>query len=151
TISGLPSPRALTRGPLAMTTRLEWGRATVVREVRQPPSFRSPFSGRVDLDGCGHAGDQANAIGDLIDFDADRHALSEADPGEHRVDVREPLLIGVCIRDVDGPRDAAHVAANNLAMAHQFELCGIAFVDGGQLSFLEIGVDPKGVGIDNRD
>jgi hypothetical protein len=69
------------------------------------------------LDGGGHAGNQANSFRDLIDLDADRHALSEANPGKYRVDGRDPLVIGVCIGDVNGPRDPAHVAANESACA----------------------------------
>ena len=118
---------------------------------KQGCSVRESLRARIDLNRRGHAGNQANAIRDLIDLDADRHALSEADPGEYRVDVREPLLIGVCIRDVNGPRNAADVAANDLAIAHQFDLGGIAFADGGELRFLEIGVNPERIGIDNRD
>jgi hypothetical protein len=123
---------------------------------RTRPKIRSDIalSGprlRIDLDCRGHAGNQANSFRDLIDLDADRHALSEANPGKYRVDVRDPLMIGVCIRDVNGPRDPAHVAANDLAIAHQFDLGGIAFADGGELRLLETGVDPEGVGIDNRN
>src|SRR5208337_5188766 len=106
---------------------------------------------RIDLDSRGHTGNQANAIGNLIDLDADRHALSEADPGEYWVDVCDPLVIGVCIGDVNGPRDAAHFAANDLSIAHQFDLGGIAFADRGELRLLEIGANPEGIGIDNRD
>ena len=84
---------------------------------------------RIDLDGRGHAGNETNAMGDLIDFDADRHALSEPYPREDRVDVRYPLVIGVCIRDVNRPGDAANLAANNLVMAHQLDFGGIAFPD----------------------
>lgn len=77
-------------------------------------SIREPLPPRLDLDGRGHAGDQPNAIGNRIDPNADRHALSEADPSEYGVDIREPLLIGVRIRDVDGPRNAVDLTANDL-------------------------------------
>jgi hypothetical protein len=61
-----------------------------------------------------HAGNQPDTVRHIIDRDAHRHALRKANPGEYRVDVRDPLVIGVCIRDVNGPRNPAHVAANDL-------------------------------------
>src|SRR5208337_814535 len=79
-------------------------------------SVRGPSTSRINLDGRSQAGNQTNAIGNLIDFDADRHALSEPDPSEDRVDVRHPLVIGVRIGDVDRPGDAADLASDDLAM-----------------------------------
>ena len=56
---------------------------------------REPLRPRLDLNRRGHAGNEANAVGNLIDLDADRYALGEADPGEDRVDVGKSLLIGI--------------------------------------------------------
>jgi len=42
----------------------------------------------IDLHSGGHASHEMHAIGYLIDVDAHRNALREADPGEDRVDRR---------------------------------------------------------------
>jgi len=47
--------------------------------------------------------------------------------------------------------DAADLAADDLAVAHQFDLGRIALVHGAKLRFLEIGVHPEGISVDDRD
>jgi hypothetical protein len=47
----------------------------------------------VDLNRRGQASDQANAIGDLLDPDVHRHALSQTHPGEDRIHRGKPLLV----------------------------------------------------------
>src|SRR5262245_10521446 len=49
------------------------------------------------LDRSGYAGDETNAIGNLLDPDAHRHALGQPHPGEDRVDGGQPLLVGLRI------------------------------------------------------
>jgi hypothetical protein len=58
-----------------------------------------------------------------------RHALGEANPSEDRIDRGKPLLVGLRIRDVDATRDAGDFASDDLAVAHQFDLDRIAFLD----------------------
>jgi hypothetical protein len=123
--------------------RFCYGRArTRTQAGRSVPG--SPRS-RIDLDRGGHAGDQANAVRYLIDPDAHGHALSKAHPSENRVDSGKPLLVGLRVRDVDTAREAADLTPNDLAVAHQFDPGRIAFVDGGELCLLEIGIHPEGI------
>ena len=70
---------------------------------------------RIDLHGGGHSRREHHALGHLIDVDAHRDALREAHPGEDRVDGREPLPVGLRVRDIDGAGDAVDMAANDLA------------------------------------
>jgi integrase len=79
-----------------------------------------------NLTGCGsnlhggcHAGDQADAVRYLIDPDAHRHALGKPYPREDRVNVGKPLIVWLCVRDIDAPRHAGDLAPNDLAVAHQ--------------------------------
>jgi len=61
--------------------------------------------------------DQPHAIRYLIDVDAHGHALSEAHPGEDRVDRGDALLVGLRICDIDATGNAADMAANDLAVS----------------------------------
>src|SRR5258706_16069930 len=103
----------------------------------------------IDLHGGGHASDQAYAIGHLIDCDAYRHALREPDPGEDRIYRGEPRPIRLCVRDVDATSDAADMAPNQLAVAHQLDGCRVALVDPGETRLLEVTVNPEGIGVDD--
>src|SRR5580704_5363774 len=114
-------------------------------------SVRRPRRERVELDRCGHAGDQPSAFGHLIDSDAHRDALSETHPCEDRVDGSQSGLVGSCVRDIDAPRDAGNLTSHNRAVTQQFNHRRIALVDGGELRFLEIGIHPEGIGISHRD
>jgi hypothetical protein len=106
-------------------------------------SVRGPPRSRVDLDrGC-HAGDQADAVRYLIDPDAHWHPVGKPYPREDRVNVGKPLIVWLCVRDIDVPRDAGDLASHNRAVTHQFDLRRIALVDGGELRFLEIGIHPE--------
>jgi hypothetical protein len=97
----------------------------------------------VDLDGGGHAGGQDDAWGHLIDMHANRDALREAHPSEDRVDSRDPLIVGLRVRDVDRAGDAVDVTAHDLCMAHQLDLDRITNADRAKIRLLEISVDPK--------
>ena len=61
------------------------------------------------------------------------------------------MIVGLCIGNIDAPGDAGDFTPNDLAIAHQLDLGQIAFVDRVQLRFLEIGVHPKRIGVDDRD
>jgi hypothetical protein len=61
--------------------------------------------------------------------DAYRDALREAHPSEDRIDGGEPLPIGLCVRDVDAAGNAVDVAAEDLAVAHQFDAGRVADAD----------------------
>ena len=73
---------------------------------------------RIDLDRRCHSGDQVSAIRCLIYLDMYRHTLGKAHPSEDRVHRGKPLLVSLRVRDVDATRDAADLAANDLAVAH---------------------------------
>src|SRR5215471_1156447 len=47
------------------------------------------ISGRIDLHGRGHSGDQPHILWNFIEAHAYRHALRQANPGEDRIDRRE--------------------------------------------------------------
>src|SRR5215831_10324154 len=80
-----------------------------------------------------------------------RHALGEPDPRENRTDGRKALVVCLCVWDIDAPCDAADLALNDPAVPQQFDLRWIAFMNGGKLRFLKIGIHPKGIGIDEGD
>src|SRR5205823_9791761 len=97
----------------------------------------------IDLDGGGHAGRKNDARRHLIDMDADRDALGQAYPGEDRVDIGDPLIVGLRVRNVDRAGDAVDMAAHNLTVTHQLDLGRIAHADRREVRLLEISVDPE--------
>src|SRR5262249_46978175 len=107
-------PHGLVRSPTGVRLRL----------TPRRPSSMFDFHG-----GC-LAGGENDALGHVIDVDAHRDALGQTHPGEDRVDLRESLWAGLRIGDVDAPRDAVDVAADDFAIAHQLELRRIALADG---------------------
>src|SRR5882762_87593 len=93
-------------------------------------SFRRCARSIIDANGRGHTGRKNHARRHLIDMDADWDALGKAHPREDRVDRRHPLIVGLCVRDVDGASYAFDVAAYDLAVTHQADLGRISQVDG---------------------
>src|SRR5215467_3527325 len=145
-------------------TRAGLGRAT--RNIRAAKGAASQRSNRqrnsacliwslarnwVDLHRRGRTGDQANADRHIMNSNPHRHALGEPDPRENWTDIRKPLVVWLCIWDIDAPCNAADLAFNDLAVSQQFDLSWIAFTNGGKLRFLEIGIHPKGISIDEGD
>src|SRR5215831_9808211 len=100
-------------------------------------------SGGADLHRCSHPGGEDHPIGHLIDVDAHRNALRQPHPGEDRVNVGKPLPVGLRIRDIDTAGDAADMAANDLAVAHQLDAGQVAYLDPVEIGLLEIAVDPE--------
>ena len=80
-------------------------------------------------------------------MDPDRDALRQAHPGEDRVDGRDAPIVGLRVRDVDGPRDAGDPAAQELGAAHQLDRGGVTRADRAELGLFEVGVDPVRVGV----
>src|SRR3984893_7235785 len=109
------------------------------------------FGLRINLHGGRHPGRKDHALRHLIDVDAHRNALGKAYPGEDRIDRCKPLLIGLCVRDIDGARDAVDVATNDLAIAHRLCLWRVGLVDRAEIDLLEIAVNPERVGVDEGD
>src|SRR5215469_6459829 len=107
-------------------------------------------SAMLDLNGRCLAGGENDALGYMIDMDTHRDALRQTHPGEDRIDRREALRAGLRIGNVDAARDAVDVAADDVAVAHQLELCWIALADGAQRGLGEVRIDPEGIGIDER-
>src|SRR5215472_17276280 len=103
-----------------------------------------------DFHGGCLAGGENNALGHMIDMDTHRDALRQTHPGEDRIDRREALRAGLHIGNVDAARDAVDVAADDVAVAHQLELCWISLADGAQRGLGEVRIDPEGIGIDER-
>src|SRR5258707_2229151 len=149
--------------PATRTCRMRLSRQTFENWALLPhrlpsePSSRSTastlrqFRSRIDLNGSCHASHQADAIRHLIDVDAHRHALRKAHPGEDRIYRGEPSLIRLRVRDVDATGDAADMAANELAVAHQLDGCRIALMDPPDHGLLEVAVDPVGIVVDDGD
>src|ERR1700680_4428952 len=92
-----------------------------------------------------HASHETHAVRYLIDVDAHRHALRKAYPGKDRIYRGEPRLIRLSVRDVDAASDAADMATNDLAVAHQLDGCLVAFTDSAKTGLLEVAVDPEGI------
>src|SRR5262252_2667075 len=105
----------------------------------------------VDFHGGCLAGGENDALGHMIDVDAHGNALGQTHPGEDRVDLRESLRAGLRIRDVDAPCNAADVAADDVAIAHELDLHRVALADGAQSCLGEVAIDPKGIGVDDAD
>src|SRR6476661_7182752 len=97
----------------------------------------------VNLNGGRHPGREDDARRYLVDMDAHRNALRQAHPGEDRVDISHPLIVGLRVRDVDRAGDAVDAAAHDLTMAHQLNLGPIAHADGSKIRLLEISVNPE--------
>jgi hypothetical protein len=76
---------------------------------------------RIDLHSSCHASHKAHTVWYLIDVDAYRHALRKAHPGEDRIYRGEPCGVRLGVRDLDVTGDAADMATNELAVAHQFD------------------------------
>src|SRR5215472_13833729 len=98
---------------------------------------------RIDLHGGGHPGGEDHTLGHLIDMDAHRDALRQTHPGEDRIYSRQPLPVGLCVRDVDAAGDAPDMSANNLTVAHQLDAGRVAYLDPVEIGLLEIAVDPE--------
>src|ERR1700730_19274134 len=114
-------------------------------------SGRGDRGSRIDLHSSRHADYQAHAFRHLIDVDPHRHTLREAHPGEDRIYRGEPCGVRLYVWDVDATGDAADMTTNELAVAHQFDGRRVAVVDPAETGFLEVAVDPKGVGVDEGD
>jgi hypothetical protein len=55
------------------------------------PVKATRLAGGLDHDGASLAGSEHDAIGRMIDLDADRDTLCEPDPGKNEIDVRQTL------------------------------------------------------------
>src|SRR5215470_4773228 len=104
---------------------------------------------RIDLHRCSHPGGEDHTLGYLIDVDAHWNALSQAHPGEDRIHRRQPLPVGLCVRDVDAAGDAPHMSANNLTVAHQLDAGRVAYLDPVEIGLLEISIDPERIRVDD--
>src|SRR5260370_30391965 len=106
---------------------------------------------RIDLHGRRHPCREDHTLWHLIDVDAHRYALRQAHPGEDRVDVGEPLPVGLRVCDVDAAGAAADMAANDLVIAHQFDAGRVAYRDRPEIGLLEIALDPERSWVAGRD
>src|ERR1700756_337905 len=106
-------------------------------------------STRLNLHRRCQASDQAYAVGYVLNLYSNGHPLGQAHPREDRVDLGKTELVGLRVWDVDTAGDANDLAANNFAISHQLDLRKIAVTDGRKLRFLEIGIDPIGICINN--
>jgi hypothetical protein len=121
------------------------------QQLKIPASLGLRPGPRIDLRGGRHPCRKDHALRHLIYVDAHWNALGKAHPGEDRVDRGKPLLIGLRVGDVDGARNAADMATNDLAVAHKFDLCRVAVVDRAEIDLLKIAVNPERVGVDEGD
>ena len=62
--------------------------------------------------------------------------------------VATPLLVRLRVRHVDGTRNAADPATNDLAVPHQLDLGRVSLMDSTEFGFLEVSVHPERIGID---
>src|SRR6266704_6709878 len=97
---------------------------------------------------AGHSCDERHILRDLVDSDPHRNALRETNPGEYRIDVRQALCAACGVRGTDAARDALDPAPDRSFIAKQYRLDVVSGMDVGELSFLEIRVDPIGIFVD---
>ena len=102
-----------------------------------------PARPRIDLHRGRHPGREDHTLRHLIDVNAYWDALRQPHPSEDRVDRGQPLSVGLRVRDIDPARDAADMAANDLAVSHQLDAGRVANLDRLEIGFLEISVDPE--------
>ena len=107
--------------------------------------------GRVNLNGRGHARNQPNSVGHLIDSDAYRHTLGETDPGEDGIYRGETRGVRLRVRNVDRPGETCNMPGEHLAISHEFNFRLIAFVNLPKVRLFEIAVEPVRVGIYDRN
>ena len=77
----------------------------------------------------GHPRRENYARRHMIDLDANWNPLRQPHPGEDRIDVGKALPIGLRVRHIDAPRNAADVPVNELLKAHQLDGGQVADVD----------------------
>src|SRR6266480_702158 len=106
-------------------------------------------SRRIDLNRRRHSGCQDNALGHVIDMDANRDPLRQPHPGEDWVDRGDPLSVWLCVGPVDRTGDAVDTAENGLRVAHKLDLGPVADMDWLDIEFLEIPIDPERISVDN--
>src|SRR3981189_2794466 len=117
------------------------GRAAIDLGARV--SFGPRTNSIVDFNRGGHSSGKDDIGGHLIDMDANRDALGQADPGEDGIDGSNSLTVGLGVRDVVCAGDAVDVATHYLAVAHQFDLSRVAHADRSKGRLLKISVDPE--------
>ena len=114
-------------------------------------AISSIYVWRRDSHGSRDSRDETDVSRHLVDAHVHGNALRQSHPGENGVNGRKPLLIRLCIRDVDSSGDAVDVPANHLAITHQLNCCRVTFANRSELGFLKIGVHPKGIRIHQRE
>jgi hypothetical protein len=124
-----------------------------IRQILNEQSYRFSLGtgSIVDLNRGRHAGREDDILRDLIDVDAHRDALGESHPSENGVHGGNPLIVGLCIGNVDRAGDAVDVATHCPIIAYQRDFGRIAHTDWGEVRFLEIAIDPVRFRIDKRD
>src|SRR5580704_3619540 len=101
------------------------------------------FGARIDLYSGGHTSHQHDAVRHLVDLNANWNSLGEPDPGEDWVHRGNALPVGLSVGDVDRPRDALDVSADDLRVTHQLDFRWIADLDRADAGLLKVPVDPE--------
>jgi hypothetical protein len=104
----------------------------------------------LDFHGDGLTGGENDVLGYVIDMDSHRDALRQAHPGEDRVDGREASRAGFRVGTLMPRAMLSTWPRTTSLVAHQLELGRIALADGAQRGLGEVGIDPEGIGIDQR-
>src|SRR3954471_12076223 len=91
----------------------------------------------IDLHGGGHPRCKHHAFGHRVDMDAHRDTLGQPHPGEDRVDIGDPLPVGLRVGDIDRAGDAVDMAAHDYGIAHQLDLGRVADMDRVDVGLLE--------------
>src|SRR5580692_1932484 len=93
----------------------------------------------IEIDRAGLADGKMHAVGNTIDVDTNRDALSEAHPCKHRIHFRQTLRVRSGVAVGDSAIDAFHMSEQfDPGIAHQFGPGGGADADVAQSCFLEV-------------
>src|SRR5262249_11721029 len=149
-----PAPACQVRYPVAerpraghQTERPLAGGSDGILRLIPGTEHRAEPAASIDLNRSRHASRQDYVRWDIVQMDADRYALGQPHPGEDRIYGSNAPIVGLRVRNVDPAGDAVDVATEDLAVAHQFDLSGIANADGSKVRLLEISIDPEGIGV----
>jgi hypothetical protein len=97
----------------------------------------------IDLYRCCHSRHQPNAAWDVVEVDAHRYTLREANPREDRIYRGEAGQVRLRIWHIDAAGYASYMPQNDFPVPHQFDRCAVSLANFSQVCLLEIGVDPK--------
>src|SRR5262249_58248159 len=123
--------------------------AAPIRPPPIPPSFLPPTD-LADRDRGRSAGDESKVGGQVVELDANRNALRQADPAERRIDQGQQIGARAPVLVLDTRGNTFDGTGQHAGIADQLDARFLADMDAAQLGLLEITLDAKRIGIDKR-